>query len=49
MPNEKTKKKSRRYPPFWDKFIPVAVLIITGIIAFLIFATIRVALGLAPF
>jgi hypothetical protein len=40
------KSPKRRYPPFWEKFIPAAVLIISAIIAFLVFVTIRVALGL---
>ena len=44
-----SKRNKRQYPPFWDKFIPVAVLIISGIIAFLIFMTIRVALGMTAF
>jgi hypothetical protein len=42
------KSKKRPYPPFWEKFIPVAVLIISAIIAFLIFVIIRVALGMPP-
>jgi hypothetical protein len=41
------KSKKRSYPPFWEKFIPIALIIITAIIAFLIFVTIRVALGLS--
>ena len=41
------KRKKRRYPPFWEKFIPVALIIIVWIIAFLIFIIIRVALGMA--
>jgi len=40
------KKNKRSYPRFWEKFIPIAVFIITVLIAFLIFITIRVALGL---
>jgi hypothetical protein len=44
-----SKRKKRQYPPFWEKFIPVAVVIILGIIAFLVFATIRVALGMTAF
>ena len=45
--NKKTKKRS--YPEFWDKFIPVAVILITLVIAFLAFITIRVALGMTAF
>jgi hypothetical protein len=41
------KPQKRSYPPFWDKFIPGAVILITAIIAVLVFITIRVALGLA--
>jgi len=50
MVNENgSKRNKRQYPPFWDKFIPVAVVIILGIIGFLIFSTIRVALGMTAF
>ena len=45
--NKSPKKNKRSYPPFWDKFIPVALMLIVGIIAFLIYITIRVALGMA--
>ncbi|MFV1948822.1 MAG: hypothetical protein ACC633_02690 [Anaerolineales bacterium] len=48
MPIRNTpKRKKRSYPPFWERFIPVALILIVGIIAFLIYITIRVALGLA--
>ena len=46
-PNKKSKKHV--YPEFWDKFIPVAVILITVIIAFLAFITVRVALGMSAF
>jgi len=42
-----SKANKRRYPPFWEKFIPAAVVILTLIIAVLIFITIRIAMGLA--
>jgi len=44
-----TKQPKRQYPPFWEKFIPVAVIIITVIIILLVFITIRVALGMEAF
>lgn len=46
-PNKKPKK--RAYPEFWNKFIPVAVILIAALIIFLIFITIRVALGMTAF
>lgn len=36
----------RRYPQFWERFIPAAVIVIVAIILFLAFVTVRVALGL---
>jgi hypothetical protein len=48
MAKKKTQNPiKRKYPPFWEKFIPVAVILIAGMIAFLIFVIIRVALGLS--
>ena len=46
-----TNKKSNKhvYPEFWDKFIPVAVILILVIIAVLAFITVRVALGMSAF
>ncbi|MCD6424260.1 MAG: hypothetical protein J7L35_02045 [Anaerolineales bacterium] len=50
MVNKPTKKSTKRvYPEFWDKFIPVAVILIAVIIAFLAYITIRVALGMSAF
>ena len=43
------KPRKRMYPKFWDKFIPVAVFLITAVILVLIFITIRVALGMTAF
>lgn len=45
--DDSPKRKKRNYPPFWDKFIPVALILIVGVIAFLIYITLRVALGMA--
>jgi hypothetical protein len=45
--NKSPKKNKRSYPPFWERFIPVALILIAGIITFLIYITIRVALGMA--
>ena len=38
----------RHYPPFWEKFIPVALIIIVVIIAILILVILSVALGVLP-
>ena len=46
-PNKKSNK--RVYPEFWDKFIPIAVILVLVIIAFLAYLTVRVALGLSAF
>lgn len=43
------KPKKRNYPEFWNIFIPAAVILITAVIVFLIFITVRVALGLNPY
>jgi hypothetical protein len=40
--------RKRSYPPFWEKFIPFALVIISLIIACLIYMIFRVALGLTP-
>jgi hypothetical protein len=45
--NKSPKKNKRSYPPFWERFIPVVLILIAGIITFLIYITIRVALGMA--
>ena len=39
---------NRRYPPFWEKFIPIALGIITVIIVILLLIIIAIALGLFP-
>ena len=46
-PNKKSTKHV--YPKFWDKFIPVAVILIVVIIALLAYITVRVALGMSAF
>lgn len=46
--SKKTQTK-REYPPFWEKFIPVALVLITGIIVLLLIVIISVALGIFPF
>lgn len=43
------KSTKRKYPKFWDKFIPLALILITAIIIFLVYVTVRVALGMAAF
>ncbi|GEM_PF-3596736 len=50
MVNRPNKKSTKRvYPKFWDKFIPVAVILIVVIIALLAYITVRVALGMSAF
>lgn len=44
-----SEKLKRRYPEFWDKSIPAAVILIVLIIIFLMIITVRVALGLTAF
>ena len=46
-PDQQTKPK-RHYPPFWEKFIPVALIVIVVIIAILILVILSVALGVLP-
>jgi len=38
----------RDYPPFWEKFIPIALIIIGIIIVILILVILSVALGVLP-
>ena len=50
MPKISNKPQTKReYPPFWEKFIPVALIVITGIIVLLLIVIISVALGIFPF
>ena len=50
MPKKSKKPQTKReYPPFWEKFIPVALVFITGIIVILLIVIISVALGIFPF
>jgi len=50
MPNKSKKLQTKReYPPFWEKFIPVALIVITVIVVFLLIVIISVALGIFPF
>ena len=46
-PEEKTIPK-RRYPPFWEKFIPIALGIIAVIIVILLLIIIAVFTGIFP-
>ena len=46
--NENQSKKRRQYPPFWEKFIPLAIGIISVIAIILIIIILVVALGLFP-
>ena len=50
MPNESKKPQTKRqYPPFWEKFIPGALVVITGIIILLLIVIISIALGIFPY
>ena len=44
--NDNQSKNKRQYPPFWEKFIPIAIGIIVVIIIILIIIIFDVALGL---
>ncbi len=46
--NDNQSKNKRQYPPFWEKFIPIAIGIIVTIIIILIIIIFAVALGLFP-
>ena len=45
---EKQTAPKRHYPPFWEKFIPIALIIIGIIIVILILVILSVALGVLP-
>jgi hypothetical protein len=45
---EKNKKKIRTYPPFWDKFIPYFIAVISLAILGLVIVALSVALGIFP-
>lgn len=42
------KKRKRTYPPFWEKFIPVAIGIIAFVIVILLIIILTIALGIFP-
>ena len=44
--NGNQSKNKRQYPPFWEKFVPIAIGIIVVIIIILIIIIFAVALGL---
>jgi hypothetical protein len=46
--DDNSKIHERRYPPFWEKVIPIAIAIIGVIIVILLLISIAVALGLFP-
>ncbi len=46
--DEKPKTPDRRYPPFWEKIVPIAIAIIAVIIIALLIISIAVGLGLFP-
>jgi hypothetical protein len=38
----------RRYPPFWEKVVPIAIGVIAVVVVILLLVIIAVALGLLP-
>ena len=49
MSNSNDKEPAKRsYPPFWEKFIPIALVVILLIIILLLVVIIGVALGIFP-
>ena len=46
--NEYQSPNKRQYPPFWEKFVPIAIGIIVVIVIILIIIIIAYALGLFP-
>jgi hypothetical protein len=46
--NQNHSPKKRQYPPFWERFVPIAVSIILGIVVILILIILAVAIGLIP-
>jgi hypothetical protein len=45
---EKTKKKIRKYPPFWEKFIPYFLAVISLAIIGLVVVALSVVFGIFP-
>jgi hypothetical protein len=41
-------KRERRYPPFWERAVPVAVGILVLLIAVILVVIVAVALGVFP-
>lgn len=41
-------RKRRQYPPFWERIVPIALIIIAALVIVLLAVTIAVALGLFP-
>jgi hypothetical protein len=47
-PSDNQPPSKRHYPPFYEKIVPVAMLLIAGAIILMIIIAIAVALGLFP-
>jgi hypothetical protein len=45
---DESASRRHRYPPFWDKAVPIAVGIIVVVIVILLIIIVGVALGLFP-
>ena len=41
-------KRERRYPPFWERAVPIAVGILVLVIAVILVVIVAVALGVLP-
>ena len=48
MTIEKRKSKTRRYPPFWERFVPIVLAILGFVIVGVMIVAVTVALGLFP-
>ncbi len=46
--SDNRKRPQEEYPPFWEKFVPIALLVIAAFILVLLVVTALVALGLFP-
>lgn len=48
MTMEKKESKTRRYPPFWERFIPIVLAILGFVIVGMMIIAVTVALGVFP-
>ena len=48
MSDDKKKKSSRKYPPFWERFVPIALAILGIVVIGMMIVAVSVALGVFP-